>query len=136
MVKGWNIGWRLGAAALCALLAGGCMAFCPAPSPQRKTTQGEVRMLDFATCRRLRVLTHTAERGRHGLLHVTVRFRNSSDAPYRAEVRRRFVDDQGRAEDLSYRWYRKTFPTGYTTQHWVSYTGEAVRYQIDLRSAH
>jgi len=125
----------LGLCLVVCLCASGCMAFCPAPSPHRRTPLGEVRLLDYPTCRRMRVTAHKAERNELGRLVVTVRWLNRGRRPYKAEVRVRFVDEQGLPERGAFRWDLQSFPPGASVCEWTSYTARAARYRIEVRRA-
>lgn len=117
------------------VLAPGCMMFCPQPSPKRFTACGEIKICDFATCRRLRVLDHTFERDDEGRLIVWVTWLNVSGKPYKARIRRAFFDENGLPEQGSFRWDRGTFPPGEQPSQWTSYSKDAVRYRIDVERA-
>ncbi len=108
------------------LALSGCMMFCPEPSPHRRTAFGEVKVLDFPTCRRLRILGQEVNRTRQGRLWVTVHWLNSSRKTYKAELKVSFFDAEGLAEKGSYRWDLERFPPGEATDEWESSTAEAV----------
>ncbi len=121
---------------VCHLVAApGCMMFCPKPSPQRHTELGKIQFGDFATCRRMRVVGHIAERDREGRFVVRVTWLNNTQKYYKAQIRMSFFDRKGLPERGSYVWDLERFPPGRQVMEWTSYTTDAVRYVIELRKA-
>ena len=107
-------------------LACGCVSLCPEPSPKRLTACGNVSFLDYATCRRLRVLDHAFERDESGRLIVWVTWLNAAPKPYKAYIRVEFLDASGLRERGSSRWDLHTFAPGEQPPvQWTSYSTEA-----------
>lgn len=124
--------------AACFLLVpagGGCMMFCPEPSPKRMTRTGEVKLLDYGTCRRMRVLEHGVERNHQGQLVVRITWLNVTRKPYRARIRVAFFGENRLGERGAFRWDVHRFPPGKQALEWTSYSKDAVRYRIEVRSA-
>lgn len=122
---------------LCAIfVSSGCMMTCPPPSSERKTDCGEVKFLDYATCSRLKVREQECTRDDEGRLAVTVKWYNSADKDYEAQVRRIFWDPNGHKERGSFRWDLQTFRAREVTAcTWKSYSDGAAMYRIEVRKA-
>ena len=122
-------------AVLCLWTRCGCMALCPPPSPTAVSEFGEVALLDYATCKRLGVVDQEVHRDRDGRLSVTVYWVNRTQKPYLAAIRVAFQDEKGLRERGPYRWDLHPFPLGESELTWISHTGQAVRYRIEVKGA-
>jgi len=92
-------------------------------------------MLDFPTCRRMRVIAQEADFDDERRLVVTVKWLNVSKRAYRAEIRVGFMDENGLPERGSFRWDLQSFPPGESVCEWTSYTQSAISYSIEVRRA-
>ncbi len=113
---------------------GGCALFGSKLLPVASTSSGEIKM-DRPARRTLRVTQHTCRRDELGRLVVLGRFVNAADEPFRAKVRVKFEDEHGMWERGAYDMDRHDFPPGASTVEWTSYIRNAVRYEIEIRSA-
>jgi len=121
---------------LSCLAATACTLARREPRPSATTPYGGVWMLDHPTRAHMRVLEQKAELSPAKHLVVSVRWLNRSKRPYKAEMRAAFFDAQGFPERAAYTWDLQPFPPGESTTEWTSYTRDAVRYRIEIRSAH
>ncbi len=113
---------------------GGCAVFGSKLLPAASTPSGEIKM-DGPARRALRVTEHTCRRNELGRLVVLGRFVNAADEPFRAKVRVKFEDEHGMWERGAYDMDRHNFPPGESAIEWTSYIRNAVRYEIEIRSA-
>ncbi len=102
---------------------------------EKEYTFGSVKFLDSPSCHNLRVVEEDTVRTNDGRLEVTITWENTSETPYKAKIRRIFIDEQGMRERGAYQWDIQTFPPGKTTLSWKSYSVNAVHYKIEIRSA-
>ena len=119
---------------LTGVAAGGCSAFCPAPSPLAKAGPGEVRV-HWPACRTLEVAAHTCRRDEANRLVVRVQLRNTSASPYLAAIRVEFADSEGRLEEGAEKEDRQEFPPGESAPiEWTSRSDAAVSYVVHVMS--
>jgi hypothetical protein len=114
--------------------AGGCSAFCPAPSPLVKAGPGEVR-IRWPACRTLQLVAHTCRRDEANRLVVRVQLRNTSEVPFPAVIRVEFADKDGKLENGAERADRQEFRPGEGPPiEWTSRSDTAMSYVVDVRS--
>ena len=129
-----------GAVALVALLAlvlggaGGCALTCPEQSPLANSSGGRV-WLDWPSCRRLELMSHTWRRDTRDHLVVLVRLHNRSAGRYVAAVRVEFTDGQGVAEQGGTQTEEYVLAPGESAEiEWTSYSASAAKYVVEVRS--
>ena len=122
--------------ALVSIAVSGCAGWSGGRSASAATPYGEVRMLDRPTRAHMRVLEQKVEFTVEKRLVVSVRWLNRARKLYRSEIRVAFFDAQGLSEKEAFTWDLQSFPPGECMIEWTSYTREAVRYRIEVRSAH
>lgn len=121
-------------AALLSALTVGCRSLYPEGAYRTETAFGFVEMLDYATCRRLRVVQHQAERGRSGHLVVRTAWESRTQKDYEARIRITFFDEAGNVEKGTGRWDVQLFPAqGVQRVEWTSPGLKSVRYLIEVK---
>ncbi len=111
----------------------GCAVLGPHTVAKHPGEFGAVRVLGRRARRRIKVLEQGAHRDAEGRLVARVRWLNTADKPYKAQIRRAFYDEKGMLERRSFMWDLHTFDAGENVIEWTSYTPEAVRYLIEVR---
>ncbi|MCD6416350.1 MAG: hypothetical protein J7M08_06605 [Planctomycetes bacterium] len=91
--------------------------------------------MDCSTRRHLVVLDDACRQGPNSHLIVSVHFRNFREKPYLATVRVSFFDKEGQAEERSGVAEQRSFEPGELKVEWTSYTAQAERYLVEIKSA-
>ena len=122
--------------ALVPVAVSGCAQWNGERSARAATPHGDVRMLDRPTRAHMHVVEQKVEFTAERRLVVSVRWLNRARKLYRSEIRVGFFDAQDLPERGAFTWDLQSFPPGECMIEWTSYTRDAVRYRIEVRSAH